>query len=226
MVENILIALFGSLIVLDTTVIFQFLLSQPLITCTIIGWFFGDIQLGLQIGFYLQLLWLSSIPVGAAIVPEGNVAAIITATLVLRYHFEYQYLNVALVAGVFYGLMISFVGGQLVVVYRKINVKLLDNVLSHIDRGQIGVLNRVPFVSISMHYIMMFFLIMITLSLGDLVFPSIRRVPVIWDSYCRYGVIGILGIGAGMVITLYEQKKANRYLAVGLLLGAIIFYIL
>lgn len=224
--ENILIALFGSLIVLDTTVIFQFLLSQPLITCTILGWFFGDIQLGLQIGFYLQLLWLSSIPVGAAVVPEGNVAAIITATMVLRYHYEYQYLNLVLVSGVFYGLVISYIGGQLVVIYRKINVKLLNNVLVHIERGQIGFLNRVPFMSISLHYIMMFILIFIMLSLGDMIFPMARRVPLVWDAYCRYGVIGILGIGAGMVITLYEQKKANRYLAVGLLLGTLIFYIL
>lgn len=226
MVENILIALFGSLIVLDTTVIFQFLLSQPLITCTILGWFFGDIQLGLQIGFYLQLLWLSSIPVGAAVVPEGNVAAIITATLVLRYNYGYEYLNVVLVSAVLYGLLISYVGGQLVVLYRKINVKLLDNVLTHIDRGQIGFLNTIPFVSISIHYVMMFILILVMLTVGDLIFPNVDRVPRIWNAYCRYGVIGILGIGAGMVITLYEQKKANRYLAAGLLLGTIIFYIL
>lgn len=224
--ENILIGLIGSLIVLDTTVVFQFLLSQPLITCTILGWFLGDLQLGIQIGFYLQLLWLSSIPVGGAVVPEGNVAAIITATFVLRYNEDMQYFHLVLIAAVFYGLLISFIGGELVVIYRKINVKLLNYVTKRIERGHIGVLNIVPFTSISIHYIMMFLLIMIMLFIGDLFFPYLSRLPQSWDIYCRYGVIGLLGVGAGMVLTLYQEKNANRFLAIGLILGTIIFYLI
>ena len=196
--ENILIGLIGSLIVLDTTVVFQFLLSQPLITCTILGWFLGDLQLGIQIGFYLQLLWLSSIPVGGAVVPEGNVAAIITAAFVLRYNGDMQYFHLMLVAAVFYGLFISFIGGQLVVMYRKINVKLLNRVTRKIERGHIGVLNIVPFLSISIHYMMMFLLIIIMLFIGDLFFPHLQKLLQRWDLYCRYGVIGIFGVCSGI----------------------------
>jgi PTS system mannose-specific IIC component len=225
-VENILIGLTGSLIVLDTTVVFQFLLSQPLITCTILGWFLGDLQLGIQIGFYLQLLWLSSIPVGGAVVPEGNVAAIITATLVLRYNDDMQYFHLILVAAVLYGLVISYIGGELVVMYRKINVKLLNRVSREVERGHIAVLNIVPFVSISMHYMMMFVLIISMLYIGDLFFPYFTYLPQKWDLYCRYGVVGIFGVGAGMVLTLYQEKNANRFLALGLLIGAIIFYLI
>jgi PTS system mannose-specific IIC component len=224
-VENILIGLIGSLIVLDTTVVFQFLLSQPLITCTILGWFLGDLQLGIQIGFYLQLLWLSSIPVGGAVVPEGNVAAVITATLVLRYNSDMQYFHLVLVAAVFYGLFISFIGGQLVVIYRKVNVKLLNKVTREIERGHIAVLNIIPFLSISIHYLMMFVLIIFMLYIGDLFFPYFSNLPQKWDLYCRYGVIGILGVGAGMVLTLYREREANMFLAIGLILGTIIFYL-
>ena len=53
--ENLLIALIGSLIVLDTTVVFQFSFSQPLITCSILGWFFGDLQLGILVGWEVQV---------------------------------------------------------------------------------------------------------------------------------------------------------------------------
>ena len=223
--ENILIGLFGSLIILDTTVVFQFLLSQPLITCSILGWFLGDLQLGIQIGFYLQLLWLSSIPVGGAVVPEGNVAAIVTGAMVLRYHMDHTYLNLVLVAAILYGLAISYIGGQLVVAYRKINVRLLNTVYQEIERGHISVLNFIPFVSILIHYIMMSILIITMLYLGDIIFPYLNKLPLTWDIYCRYGVIGILGIGAGMVLTLYQKQDATRYLVFGFVIGALVFYI-
>ena len=223
--ENILIGLFGSLIVLDTTVVFQFLLSQPLITCTILGWFLGDLQLGIQIGFYLQLLWLSSIPVGGAVVPEGNVAAIVTGAMVLRYHMDYTYLNLVLVVAICFGLIVSFLGGQLVVFYRKLNVKLLNSVYQGMDRGHTSVLNLIPFVSIFIHYLMMFVLIMIMLTLGDLLFPYLNKLPLKWDVYCRYGVIGSIAIGAGLVLTLYQEKAATRYIFLGLIVGAIVYYI-
>ena len=223
--ENLLIALIGSLIVLDTTVVFQFSFSQPLITCSILGWFFGDLQLGILVGFYLQLLWLSSIPIGGAIVPEGNVAAIVTCALVLRYHMDHTYFNIIMVAAVLYGLIISFIGGQLVVVYRKINVRLLNGVLAQLDKDRINVLNLVPFISIFIHYLLMSLLILLSLSVGDKVFPYLARLPAGWDDYFRYPVIGILGVGAGMVLTLYEEKEKNVYMIIGIILGAVIFYL-
>jgi PTS system mannose-specific IIC component len=225
MVENILIALFGSLIVLDTTVVFQFLLSQPLITCTILGWFLGDLQLGIQIGFYLQLLWLSSIPVGGAVVPEGNVASIVAGTMVLRYHMDYTYFNMVMVAAICFGLIVSYLGGQLVVSYRKANIKLLNTVYRGMERGRPSILNLIPYISIFIHCLMMFVLIIVMLYMGDLLFPYLTKLPPVWDVYCRYGVIGILGIGAGLVLTLYQEKNATRFIILGLIIGAVVFFL-
>jgi mannose/fructose/N-acetylgalactosamine-specific phosphotransferase system component IIC len=224
-VENIIIGLFGSLIILDTTVIFQFLLSQPLITCSILGWFLGDLQLGIQVGFYLQLLWLSSIPVGGAVVPEGNVAAIVAGSMVLRYNMDYVYLNMVLVAAVLFGVMISYIGGQMVVAYRKLNIRLLNTVHHKIEGGHTSILNIIPFISIFVHFLMMCVLISLSLYLGDLIFPFIHKLPAHWDVYCRYGVIGTLGIGAGLVLTLYQENQAGKYILLGILIGAAVFYI-
>jgi mannose/fructose/N-acetylgalactosamine-specific phosphotransferase system component IIC len=136
-----------------------------------------------------------------------------------------QLFHLVLVAAVLYGLLISFIGSELVVGYRKINVRLLNRVSREIERGHISVLNIVPFVSISIHYLMMFLLIISMLYIGDLFFPYTTYLPEKWDLYCRYGVIGIFGVGAGMVLTLYQEKNANRFLAFGILVGAIIFYL-
>ena len=142
----------------------------------------------------------------------------------LRYHMDHQNVYLVLIPAILYGLIIGYLGGHLVAVYRKVNIKLLNTVHREIDRGHISVLNIIPFISISIHYIIMFILISIMLFLGDILFPFVNKLPVSWDIYCRYGVIGIFGIGAGMVLTFYQEKATTRYLVLGLLVGAIVFY--
>jgi len=78
------LSLIGGLLVLDTTAALQILISQPLIACTILGWFGGNVQLGLHFGLLIQLLWLSQLPVGAAKIPAGNLGSIAGVILALQ----------------------------------------------------------------------------------------------------------------------------------------------
>jgi mannose/fructose/N-acetylgalactosamine-specific phosphotransferase system component IIC len=222
-VDNIWIGLIGSLLALDTTIVFQFLVSQPLVTASILGWLMGDLQLGIQVGFYLQLLWLRNIPVGGAVVPEGNVAAIVTTTLVLRYNMDMAYINSVIVLGVIYGIGLSYIGGELVVFYRKLNVNFLKWTLNGLAKGRSDRLSLAPFASLMVHFILMFLLIYTGIGLGDILFARIPILPVFWDEYFRYGLIAILGIGVGLVISLYKQKDDRLLLAIGFLLGGIVF---
>ena len=48
--ELILISFFGGIVALDTTASWQVMISQPLVACTVIGFMFGDPQLGFLIG--------------------------------------------------------------------------------------------------------------------------------------------------------------------------------
>ena len=224
--ENVLIGLLGSLLVLDTTVAFQFLISQPLITSTLLGWFLGDMQLGLEVGFYLQLLWLSSMPVGAAIVPEGNIAAIVITALVLRYNAIYHNFYTLLVTGIIYGILVSFVGGELVVLYRKINVKLMQKLLYKAKMGYFFRLSRINLTALFLHYVLMFILITIALFCGDILYGFFESIPADWEQYFRYGSIGIIGIGVGLILPLYREKSNLVFIIIGLVAGIFFFMIL
>jgi PTS system mannose-specific IIC component len=225
-VDNIWIGLIGSLLALDTTIVFQFLVSQPLVTASVLGWLMGDLRLGIQIGFYLQLLWLRNIPVGGAIVPEGNVAAIVTTGLVLRYNMDMVYFNSVMVLAVIYGVAVSYIGGEIVVFYRKLNVNFLNWTLNGLNKMQVSRLSLAPFASVLVFFILMFLLIFTALGLGDLIFSRITMLPAYWDEYFRYGLISILGLGAGLVISLYKQKDDRLLLAIGFLLGGIVFLLI
>ncbi len=223
--DNIWIGLVGSLLALDTTVVFQFLVSQPLITASILGWMLGDLHLGIQVGFYLQLLWLRNIPVGGAVVPEGNVAAIVTTCLVLRYHADMTYFNSVMVLAVIYGVAVSYLGGEIVVLYRKLNVHILNWVLNGLKKHRIVPFNLAPLASILVYFSLIFILIYVSLTLGDLIFEQISLLPEAWNNFFRYGLVAILGLGVGLVISLYKQKDNRILLAIGFLIGGIIFLV-
>ncbi len=221
--ENIYIGLIGSLLVLDTTVAFQFLISQPLIACTLLGWFLGDIQLGVQVGMYLQLLWLSSMPVGAAIVPEGNLAAIVITALVIRYNSNYENFNIILICGLLYGIMVSYLGGELVVLYRKTNKYLLQKVLVLARKGKLNIFNVINYLGLIFHYSLMFILIVLAMYLGDFLFKYVQNIPVEWDKYFRYGVMSLIGIGAGLVLSVFKEKMYHLLITIGLVVGCLLF---
>ena len=223
--ENIYIGLIGSLLVLDTTVAFQFLISQPLIACTVLGWFLGDIQLGVQVGMYLQLLWLSSMPVGAAIIPEGNIAAIVITALVFRYNSNYENFNIILICSLLFGIGVSYLGGELVVFLRKTNQYLLQNVLSLARRGKLNLLNVINYLGLVFHYTLMFILIVLAMYLGDFLFKYIVNLPVEWDKYFKYGVMSLIGIGAGLVLSVFKEKMYHLLIAGGLVIGCLLFVI-
>jgi PTS system mannose-specific IIC component len=75
------VALAGMLVYLDTTAIAQLMISQPLIACPLWGLIVGRPEIGLFFGVIFQLIWLGSLPVGAAKFPEGNVGSLVATAL-------------------------------------------------------------------------------------------------------------------------------------------------
>jgi mannose/fructose/N-acetylgalactosamine-specific phosphotransferase system component IIC len=223
--ENIYIGLFGSLLILDTTVAFQFLISQPLIACPLLGWFLGDIQLGLHVGMYIQLLWLSSIPVGAAIIPEGNIAAIIITALVIRYNHNFTNFNTILICGVLFGVLISYLGGELVVFFRKTNLLFLNKLLPYARKGKLNVLTLINFTALVFHYTLMFALIVLAMYLGDFIFNYVSQIPVEWDKYFKYSVLALIGIGAGLIFSTFKEKNYQLFISIGIITGCLLFII-
>ena len=137
--ELVSISLFGALLTLDTKALFQVLISQPLIACTLIGWLTNDIALGLHIGFLMQLLWLSNLPVGAALVPEGNLASIVAAGLVIQLNHQFgDYTNFIILIAALYALGVSCIGAKIVDLLRNWNILFLDKALKLTDNGKLG----------------------------------------------------------------------------------------
>jgi mannose/fructose/N-acetylgalactosamine-specific phosphotransferase system component IIC len=74
-------SLIGVLVTLDGTSAGQFMISRPLVACTLAGAAAGSAPLGVAIGVVLEALHLAVLPVGASRYPEAPAAAVAAATV-------------------------------------------------------------------------------------------------------------------------------------------------
>ena len=79
------LVLVGSLICLDRKGAFQVMISQPIIAVPLLGLTMGDVGSAVYLGAALQLLWMSSLLVGASVPPNETVASIVIGSVALLY---------------------------------------------------------------------------------------------------------------------------------------------
>ncbi len=203
--EIVLLSLLISFLALDTTVAFQVLISSPLFACTILGWFMGKVTLGLEMGFLFQLLWLGKIPAGAANIPEGNLASMIGAALVLL-NSDNAFPNSTLALVFLTSIVISYLGAKITVRYRKLNVRILDVILSQVRREKFRLIFMIELGSIFLYFIFMFLLTFVSIEVLHNLLPVwIHFVGKFFEEQLIVVKPTMLGIGMAMILPLLRD---------------------
>lgn len=119
-----LTALLGGVAALDATPVAQTLLSQPLVTASILGWLWGDWTTALGVGVVLQILAASTLPIGAR-TPEdyatGGVVGVGLALVLAPHGVPQPWREAAQLVGVFAGMLAAAGGVPLVKWQRRRN---------------------------------------------------------------------------------------------------------
>ncbi|MCB1059295.1 MAG: PTS sugar transporter subunit IIC [Calditrichaeota bacterium] len=117
-----LATLAGTIIYLDTSVIGQTLLGQPIVACVLYGILVDRPEVGLFFGVLFELLWLANLQIGAAKFAEGNVGAIIataTAASVAPSEVTGEPAWIVLLLCTALGLIFAHVGRELAPIVRR-----------------------------------------------------------------------------------------------------------
>ncbi len=133
--------LLGGVAVLDATPVAQTLLSQPLVTATLLGALWGEWRVALEVGVVLQILAASTLPIGAR-TPEdyasgGVVGAGVALAIVSRQHFL-MLDDAAALVGVLAGLVTATLGVPLIKWQRRRNEGLSRWCEAEVRRGDAG----------------------------------------------------------------------------------------
>jgi len=116
--------LLGGIAAVDATPVAQTLLSQPLVTATILGAMWRNLPLGLEVGVVLQILAASTLPVGAR-TPEdyavgGVVGTGVALALASQLPFEVSH-NASALLGALAGMIAAVLGVPLLKWQRRRN---------------------------------------------------------------------------------------------------------
>lgn len=133
--------LLGGVAVLDATPIAQTMLSQPLVTATLLGAIWGEWRVALEVGVVLQILAASTLPIGAR-TPEdyasgGVVGAGVALAIASRQHFL-MLDDAAALMGVLAGLVTATFGVPLIKWQRRRNEGLSRWCEAEVRRGDAG----------------------------------------------------------------------------------------
>ncbi len=223
----ILLCAVAALLMLDNAAAFQMLIAQPIFSGPILGYIGGNVALGFELGFLLQLVWLSDLPIGASIVPEGNfgaMAATVLGIYLTDQHPQFSEFIVFLMIG--YGILGSFIGAKVVLFIRKGNELYLNWLNKRLEQGEVIKLGWVVFFSLLFNALVVFiFFTGLTITLARLfnVFQNVLTPEL--NKIGLFARIAILGTGIGLTLTLFSEKRWRPWYVVGLLLGgALVLY--
>ncbi len=222
MLQLLGLSLSGAIILLDSTAAFQMLIAQPLFACPLLGFLGGNIDLGFEMGFLLQLIWLANMPVGAAIIPEGEFGSVAGVILALRLTEQLPELKHFIIfIALIYAVFVSYLGAKSVTFIRNQNQHYLQHILKRLNRGnriKIGlvILNALIF-SAAVFFIIIFVL---TIVFENIFYPILKSTPLtVANRIGMIGKISILGVGMGLTVTLLKDKRLWPLYVLGMLIG-------
>ena len=216
------LSLSGAFILLDSTAAFQMLIAQPLFACPLLGLLGGNVELGFQMGFLLQLIWLANMPVGAAIIPEGEFGSVAGVILALRLmqrlpELEHFIIFIALI----YALFVSYLGAKSVTFIRNQNQHYLQYILSRLNRGKRVKLGIVIINALIFNVLVFFTIIFVLSYIFEMeLYSVLKTIPLTVANHIgMIGKISVLGVGMGLTVTLLKDKKFWPLYVFGMIIG-------
>ena len=215
------LCLIGALISLDTVAIFQILISQPIVACTLIGWLSNDPMTGIHIGLLMQLIWISTLPVGAVTFPDGNLGAIVAAIIAVNtVGIIPEYKSLVILFSIVFGLLMSFIGAHALNTVRTGNVYILNRLLDNVEALKLNQVWKAISWSLAVNFAILFIITLISTLIGISIIEAVFTFNLdLWVHFTRYAEIVIFGSGAGLTFTLVKGYRPKMIIAVLILIA-------
>ncbi len=217
MTDTFIISLIFGFICLDQRYFAQFTISQPLFTATLMGILTGHFTEAVYFGALIQLFWLSNLPVGASVIPDGNLASVIGTALYIKYSTlfaDHGHFLITIV--VLFVIIFSYIGGQIDILARNKNENIMNMALAALEKDDKKVnLGKYITLALSQHFALNILIIFTGIETGSWILEALYRyVPAALSIHWRFMEIALIGTGIGMILGVYNRKKSYIFIAV------------
>jgi len=225
--ELILIFIVGGIVALDTTAFYQSMISQPLVVCTFFGFIWGEVYTGAVLGIILEMIWLKLIPVGGFVSQQGNFGAFAASSSAIYSlnHFNIVHTDTVIFIFIIFSFFISLIAASITYRIRLMNRKIIH----YFENKEINFIKKIEFIQITaivLSFIINGLFLGFSFLLGVKVLGKmISILDLNLSSFAEVGIYSALGVGSGIILSMFWEKKIRYPFFVGLIIG-LIFVIL
>jgi len=213
--DILLLCLAGGVCALDSTAVWQLMLSQPLVSSTIAGLVLGAPEVGIFVGIVLQLVWSGAVPVGARPMPDAPVGSLsgvwFAATLLETNGFASP--SFCYLLGVISALCIALVGRHTILIEREISRKLFRGFIRRASAGEKAFPERVVAAAVAIAFARGFILCLLALVALALIARLLARNPAFSARDYGLTLLIIEALGAGVLFSVFVRRSRTRVLA-------------
>ena len=221
--DLVMVSLWGGFVALDTTAALQILISRPLVSCSVVGLLLANFPTGFLLGLIFELIYLDELPVGGALFNEGNVGATIAAGVAILLERQIGRLDLVIPLAALSGILMSKICAHLVVLMRTINTQIYSRLLE-VRQITPGAVTRSHLLCILLMFAAGILSTFLAVLFFLLVLPHMARlVPVGLDPHLYTIVFAFLGVGCGVLLYQFYERKRWWYIAVGLGCGIMLW---
>ncbi|MHB9028133.1 MAG: PTS sugar transporter subunit IIC [Candidatus Latescibacterota bacterium] len=218
----------GGVVSMDTTAGPQIMISEPLVSCTLLGLLFGQPGTGILLGMLFQLLWLGYLPLGAVRFTDHDMAAFVaTASLlaaVRLYGLEEDFTGAAVLPAMLYGILIGSVGLRLTDFIRRRSGILTERLVPLIESGGKTNIASWHFTGVGALFLKGAGMSLVFVPAGVFVCGLVRYLPSAAVGALEAGSLLILGAVSASALCFYWVQGKRRYLLLGSLGGVVWFF--
>lgn len=213
--SSLIVAAVGGAISLDRTAAFQTMVSRPLVTAPVIGYFLGNVEAALIVGAVLELLLIGDLPVGRYIpVHETGLSVLVTAAALNATPASFPVEGV-LPMVLLVTIPVSAFYQKADTIVRRINIRFFDNARTLLDNGEEACLMGENLKGAALFCLTGFVTIFVTalpvMALARYLRPMVEQSAV----YPAFAACLVLGVAAG-VNAVYAERTLLIFTAAGI----------
>ena len=225
MITVVAVLIMAGIVAMDTTGGPQLLVSEPVVSCYIVGVLLGAPHTGLLMGLMFQLLSLRYLPLGAARLHDGNMGAFVaTAGLlyaITRYNFVGTYETAMIVPALLFGDFAGYIGKLLTNAVRRLNGRRSVRLTGLVENGAEVSIPAWHFAGLGLSFLRGMVMAVVLIPLGVVFVGLVRFVPDDLFYGLHYATLLVWGPVTAAAVVYFWMKGTHRYLLAGAVCGLV-----
>ncbi|NLN59449.1 MAG: PTS sugar transporter subunit IIC [Deltaproteobacteria bacterium] len=209
-------------------IVFQTMLSRPIVIAPIIGLILGNVLTGLFVGAVIELFWCNKAPLGTYLPPNDSIVAAVSTLTVIPMVQNMPRIHQEMIAlCILFYLPLGFLGQKLEAQIARFNEGLSEKALKQIESTDGSFEPPTPTLPIMVYFLYTFSMITLPLIFGLIYIPPFYdALPQAAERALFYSYYALPLIGVAAVLTTTQHRKTLLYFSTVFLISVLTLEIL